>query len=238
MRTIIRFAAPVVAAVTLGAALAAPAPAAARPTRYVAITFDDGPVARTNQALDVLAARGVRATFFIKADEIAGHRRAFARLLAQGHAVGNHTYSHPNLVDVLATGGVAAVRAEIAGAQSAITDAGAPTPVLFRPPFGATNPTINAVVEEFGMRVVIWNATVEQDYTAPVPGAAATICTGILSQATAGGVILLHDWNINTINALPCIIDGLRAKGLEPGRIVPANRILPGVGAVRVVPWT
>ncbi len=238
MRRINRCAAPVVAAVTLGVTLAVPAPATAQRTRYVAITFDDGPVARTNQVLDVLAGRNARATFFIKGDEIAGHPRAFARILAEGHAVGNHTYSHPNLVDVLATGGEAAVRAEIAGAQTAITNAGAPTPVLFRPPFGATNPTINAVVEEFGMRVVIWNATVEQDYTAPVPGAAATICTGILSQATAGGVILLHDWNVNTVNALPCIIDGLRAKGLEPGRIVRANRLLPDVGAVRVVPWT
>jgi peptidoglycan-N-acetylglucosamine deacetylase len=228
---------PPLAAVPAAAQPAAPAVAV---TGHVALTFDDGPGPVTGRVLDVLAARGARATFFVIGDEIPRFPAVFDRIVAEGHDVANHTASHPNLVTLLGAGrpaGVAAVRAEIAGAQQAVVAAGAPAPTLFRPPYGATNATINGVAEEFGLRTVIWNADVLQDYSAPVPGGARTVCREIVREAQAGGVVLLHDWNVNTANALGCIIDGVRAKGLEPGRIVASDTALPGVGAVQVVPW-
>jgi peptidoglycan-N-acetylglucosamine deacetylase len=228
---------PFLAAVPAAAQPAAPAVAT---TGHVALTFDDGPGPVTGRVLDVLAARGARATFFVIGDEIPRFPAVFDRILAEGHEVANHTTSHPNLVTLLGAGRPAdraAVRAQIAGAQRAVTAAGAPTPTLFRPPYGATNATINGIAEKLGLRLVLWNADVVQDYSAPVPGGAGTVCSEIVAEAQAGGVVLLHDWNVNTANALGCIIDGVRAKGLEPGRIVPSDTVLPGVGAVQVVPW-
>jgi peptidoglycan/xylan/chitin deacetylase (PgdA/CDA1 family) len=105
----------------------------ATPERVVALTFDDGPTSeRVDEILRVLAARGVHATFFVIGSELAAAPEAGRRLVAAGHELGNHTYSHPHMV--LKTPGF--IRQEVERTDTLIRAAGHRGAIYFRPPFG------------------------------------------------------------------------------------------------------
>jgi peptidoglycan/xylan/chitin deacetylase (PgdA/CDA1 family) len=210
------------------------------PSGYVALTFDDGPVYRTSLLLTNLKNKGVRATFFIKGDQISKWPLRMQRILNEGHAAENHSFTHPHLAgtpqaqyqDVLTK---EQIRKEILDTNDAIVNAGGPRPTFFRPPFGEFNADVVAVQDEEGMIQVLWN--VDSGDSAPTSPTQQQICDNVVNGSQANSVVLMHDWNINTINALPCIINGLRAKGLELGRLAVGPPPLPNVGYVRVVPW-
>ncbi|MCU0911659.1 MAG: polysaccharide deacetylase family protein [Rhodobacteraceae bacterium] len=138
------------------------APSTARPVRprYAAagrktvwLTFDDGPHPRyTPKVLEVLAAHGVRATFFLIGSNARLYPRIVERIAREGHGIANHTWRHPNLAKLPPD----AVREEIR-----LTDALLAPYMggrkLFRPPYGAHNATVDAIVASFGYRMVLWN---------------------------------------------------------------------------------
>jgi peptidoglycan/xylan/chitin deacetylase (PgdA/CDA1 family) len=126
-----------------------------RGTRKLALTYDDGPNDRcTPQLLEVLEKHGVHATFFLVGKFVAA-RTGIARLLVEtGHAVGNHTYSHPDLTVLPA----AQLQNELDSTSRAIEDATGVCPILFRPPYGRRNRRILSVVRERGMTTVMWRA--------------------------------------------------------------------------------
>src|SRR6059058_6205242 len=101
---------------------------------YIAMTFDDGPSATlTPKLLDLLAARHIKATFFVIGENVAEHPEIVERTAREGHEIGNHSWSHPNLAKMSDD----AVRSQIKRTEEAIIGAIGSRPVLLRPPYGS-----------------------------------------------------------------------------------------------------
>ena len=156
--------------------------------RKLALTYDDGPNdPHTLHLLDLLAEQDVRATFFL-IGRFAAQRPDIVRRIAEGgHVIGNHTYSHPNLIFCSAT----RVAQEIDDCAKAINDAIGMHSDLFRPPFGGRRPGVLRVVAEKGLVPVMWSVA-SYDWTASATAEA--IERHARRQIKRGGnVILLHD---------------------------------------------
>jgi peptidoglycan/xylan/chitin deacetylase (PgdA/CDA1 family) len=158
----------------------------ARGTKQIALTYDDGPNdPHTPQLLEVLARHNVKATFFM-IGRYAQQRPDLARAVARaGHAIGNHTFTHP----LLTFKSDAEIRRELSGCRAALSDAVGQHTNLFRPPFGGRRPAVLRIARELGMEPVMWNVT-GYDWTAPP---AAEIERKVASKIRGGDVILLHD---------------------------------------------
>ena len=123
--------------------------------RTVSLTFDDGPhPVNTPKLLDELKAAGIRATFFVvgKNLETSAGKALVTRAIAEGHQVGNHTYSHADLTKLTED----QIRAEITKTEALIGPAIGQHKLL-RPPYGAHNSLVDKVVRELGYTIVLWN---------------------------------------------------------------------------------
>jgi peptidoglycan-N-acetylglucosamine deacetylase len=190
----------------------------------VVLTFDDGPNPEwTPKILDILKAKGVRASFFIIGENGTANPRLVQRILAEGHDLGNHTYTHPNLGETPES--VAGV--EINATQRLIEALTGRSTRLFRPPyFGDAEPSTAQEIEPMEVAERLGYLTVglkvdPDDWQQPNPD---LIVQRIVAQVAdpdlekRGQIILLHDGGgdrSRTVAALPKIIDTLRARGLE-----------------------
>jgi peptidoglycan/xylan/chitin deacetylase (PgdA/CDA1 family) len=165
-----------------------------RGSRQIALTYDDGPNdPHTFKLLDVLAKHGVRATFFMIGRYVQ-QRPDIASAVAQaGHAIGNHTFTHP----LLTFKSLAQTRAQLVDCRSALQDAVGEHSNLFRPPFGGRRPATLRIACELGLKSVMWNVT-GYDWNAPP---AALIERKVASQIRGGDVVLLHDGGHRTMGA-------------------------------------
>jgi peptidoglycan/xylan/chitin deacetylase (PgdA/CDA1 family) len=180
-----------------------------RARREVALTFDDGPrPPYTGRVLDVLERYGVPATFFCVGLNAGAYPEYLARMRAQGHGLGNHTWSHPFLPDLSRPQLVA----QISRAGEAIAEAGdGVAPGLFRPPYGSRTPQVMDWLSEIDQTMVLWDVAPD-DWMMP---GADTVARNVLDQTRPGSVILLHDSGgdrSDTVAALPLIIEGLLAR--------------------------
>lgn len=175
----------------------------------VALTFDDGPsYSYTSRILDILARYDVPATFFIVGRHTRGQLDLVRRLAAEGHSVQNHTYDHYRLTSY----SDAVVREQLTTTSELIEDVVGVAPLCMRPPYGAVNDRVRAVADDLGLATIMWDVN-PSDWTKP---GAAAVASRVLSRTAGGDIVLLHDlagWS--TIGALPSIIEGLRAQGLE-----------------------
>lgn len=202
---------------------AAQGAAAGCPSGPVALTFDDGPGVHTPAVLDLLAARGVLATFFPTGVLVDRHPEVVRRAAADGHVVGNHTYGHENLTRLADP----LINATVVRTTQAIQRAGVRAAPLVRPPYGATNARVHHAIRAVGSVQVLWTVD-PQDWRGHSPGA---VAAHVLGRLAPGAVVVLHDGSSrtpNTIGALPRIIDEGRARGFCFG-------VLDDAGAV-VVP--
>ncbi|GAB1338963.1 polysaccharide deacetylase family protein [Streptomyces sp. E-15] len=191
---------------------AAPAHAAAC-TGYVGLTFDDGPSNdHTPALLGALRQNGLRATMFNEGQFAAAYPAQVRAQADAGMWVGNHSYTHPHLTQL----GQAQIDSEVSRSQQAIAAAGGGTPQLFRPPYGETNATVQAVEAKYGLRQIIWDVD-SQDWN----GASTDAIVQAVSRLTSGQIILMHEWPANTLAAVPRIAQTLAGKGLCAGRISP-----------------
>jgi peptidoglycan-N-acetylglucosamine deacetylase len=158
----------------------------ARGTKQIALTYDDGPNdPHTLKLLEILAKHNVKATFFM-IGRYAQQCPEVAREVARaGHAIGNHTFTHP----LLTFRSDAEIRRELSGCRAALSDAVGQHTNLFRPPFGGRRPAVLRIARELGMEPVMWNVT-GYDWTAPP---ASVIEHKVAKQIRGGDVILLHD---------------------------------------------
>jgi len=182
----------------------------------VALTFDDGPDPTwTPRILDVLRREHVPATFFVIGQQAERYPKLLRQELAEGHVIGDHTYSHPNLATLPAW----RARLEINGAAWAVEGATGRRPVLFRSPYGEGDAAPNSrkkgpdqLAADLGFHPVGWTDDTN-DWQNHGPDTIVHAALGQLSERT---VILLHDGGgprAQTIAALPRIIDALKAKG-------------------------
>ena len=129
----------------------------------LALTFDDGPnPAWTPQLLDVLGAHQVKATFFLLGSRAQVEPGLVGRIVAEGHLIGNHSWSHPNLARTAAT----KVREELTRTSETLEQITGEKVKYFRPPFGARRPVVFRIARELGLRVVTWNA-MTSDWSEP-----------------------------------------------------------------------
>jgi len=133
------------------------------PANSLALTYDDGPNdPHTLRLLEVLAKEDVKATFFLVGRYVK-QRPDIVREIAQaGHAIGNHSFSHPNLIFCSAR----QTRLELQQCQDAIADAIGEAPKLFRPPFGGRRPSTLRIARSLGLTPIMWNA-MGWDWNAP-----------------------------------------------------------------------
>jgi peptidoglycan/xylan/chitin deacetylase (PgdA/CDA1 family) len=176
---------------------------------HVALTFDDGPHPQLTPALlDLLARRGVKATFYVVGKNVNAHPDIVARMVAEGHEIGNHTMSHPSLPKI----GAAAVSAEITGTNDAIRNAAGVTPATMRPPYGAITPALTKRLnDEFGLSVILWSVD-PQDWKIRKAG---HVSQHLVDNAKPGAILLAHDIHSSTIEAMPAALDALLAKGYQ-----------------------
>lgn len=216
-----------VAAALAATALVAAGPApshAAACTGYVGLTFDDGPSAdRTPALLDALTRNGLRATMFNEGRFAASYPAQVRAEVDAGMWVGNHSYTHPHLIQQ----SQAQMDAELSRTQQAIAGAGGGTPRLFRPPYGETNATLRSVEAKYGLTEVIWDVD-SQDWN----GASTDAIVQAVGRLGNGQVVLMHEWPANTLAAIPRIAQALAARGLCSGMISPqtGRAVAPAVG--------
>lgn len=176
---------------------------------YIALTFDDGPNATlTPKLLDLLAARHLKATFFVVGQNAADHPEVLKRAVREGHEIGNHTWSHPNLAKMSDE----AVRRELQKTEDAIVAAIGKKPTLMRPPYGSiTARQKKWIHDEFGYRIILWDVD-PLDWKRPGPS---VVTARILKETRAGSIVLSHDIHPPTIEAMPVTFDQLMKKGFK-----------------------
>ncbi|WP_416971534.1 polysaccharide deacetylase family protein [Streptomyces sp. 4F14] len=201
-------------ALTGAVAVDATAARAAACSGYVGLTFDDGPTGNTQALLNSLRGNGLRATMFNTGQNAASYPAQVRAQVSAGMWVANHSYSHPNLTQL----SPAQVDSELSRAQQAIANAGGGTPRLFRPPYGATNATVQSSAAKYGMRQIIWDVD-SQDWN----NASTDAIVAAVGRMTNGQVILMHDGPANTRAAIPRIAQNLASRGLCPGTISPST---------------
>lgn len=176
---------------------------------YIAMTFDDGPSAKlTPKLLDMLKARGIKATFFVVGTNAAEYPQIIKRMVDEGHEIGNHSWSHPALNKL----GAASLRKQLEDTNAAIVKGGAPRPVVMRPPYGATSARLNKVFdEEYGMKSILWSVDpLDWKYRNSTK-----VYNSIVQKAHPGAIILAHDIHASTVEAMPEVFDTLLAKGYQ-----------------------
>ncbi|MGH4030179.1 polysaccharide deacetylase family protein [Actinomycetota bacterium Odt1-20B] len=177
--------------------------------RPLVLTFDDGPDPRyTPDILRTLREHDVRAMFFVCGEMAVDNQDLLREMLDDGHVIGNHTWSHPQLTRM--TKG--AIRDEIERTCEVIEDATGEPPAWFRAPYGAWNRTAFRIGAELGMEPLAW--TVDSlDWTEP---GTSTIIRRIKSGAAPGVVVLSHDAGGNrsqTVAALRSYLPDLLDEG-------------------------
>jgi len=204
----------VVAGLFVPSAAAAPASTAAC-NGYVGLTFDDGPSNSTTPALlNALRQNGLRATMFNEGQFAASASGQVRAQVSAGMWVGNHSYTHPHMTQLSQQ----QMDSEISRTQQAIANAGGGTPRLFRPPYGETNGTLQAVEARYGLRQIIWDVD-SQDWN----NASVDAIVAANGRLTNGQIILMHDWPANTRAAIPRIAQTLASRNLCAGMISPTT---------------
>lgn len=187
----------------------------------VALTFDDGPDREfTFRVLDILARKKVTATFFVVGERARANQDLLREIDRQGHLIGNHSFSHASSINFAFH---ARLTREISRCNEAIETATGKRPQFYRAPHGFKNPAVGDVLTRFGMKCVGWQV---RGFDA-VRSDANAIAHRLVHKARPGGILLLHDGTgfqgthdrSATLDALPMIIDGLRARGFAFKRL-------------------
>lgn len=175
--------------------------------KVIALTFDDGPKGDTARILDVLKQKGVKATFFLVGAQANSYPDIVKRIAAEGHQIGSHTYNHCNL-EYLTESEITQELFKTAATLRALT--GQEVRYL-RPPGGHVGKRLPIVTARFHLTSVLWSTN-----CAPYEGKSRKkLFDYVVSSAKPGGIVLLHNLELVTLDALPDIIDALRRKGYE-----------------------
>lgn len=176
---------------------------------YIAMTFDDGPHPQnTPRLLDMLAARNIKATFYVIGRSVDLHPGVLRRTVAEGHEIGNHSHTH-RLLSKLSN---EEVRQEMQRCQDAVGRAAGVRPRTMRPPYGGLLQSQRELVQnEFGYPTILWSVD-PLDWKRPGPSVVTSL---ILAGTTAGGIVLSHDLHSQTVDAMPATLDGLLKRGFK-----------------------
>lgn len=175
--------------------------------KVVALTLDDGPSERAPEVLELLAAAGVPATFYLNGRDLAARPELGVAIAAAGHEIGNHTYSHRRMVLVSRD----TVAAEVERTDAEIRETGYQGPITFRPPYGKKLWALPRYLSDHDRTTVTWDVEPE------TAGASADdIVAATVERVRPGSIILLHTMygsGAASREAIPRIVAELRADG-------------------------
>lgn len=220
-------------AMALPADAGAPAPAGQPKTTYsqchvdgpyIAMTFDDGPHAEnTPRLLDMLKQRGIKATFFVVGQCAAEYPDIMKRIVAEGHEIASHSWSHPQLSRMAESG----VTDQLQRTHDVIRQTTGVEPKTMRPPYGAFTANQRAWANhKWGYKTILWDVD-PLDWKVRN---AEHVKNEILKHTVNGSIILSHDIHKSTIDAMPGTLDGLLARGFKfvtVSELIAMDRPLP-----------
>lgn len=175
----------------------------------VYLTFDDGPHPNTNRLLDILKAEEVPATFFVVGEEVEKYPDLLRRILAEGHAVGGHSWSHEQHSQT----DFAGVWSQVSRTKEILRGAGVEM-ISYRPPFGHLTVPLLLFAFLRKIRIILWSVDSDDDNSR-----SADMILQNARWLRSGDIFLLHDDNDAIVKALPILIHDLRARGLSFGVI-------------------
>jgi len=175
----------------------------------VAMTFDDGPhPSLTPKLLDILKERNIKCTFFLIGQNVKAYPQIVRRMIAEGHEIGAHTYTHCSLT----SRSDAQIRSELQRSEEVLMAAANYRPQLIRPPYGAINTRIKQLMfSEFGYSTIMWSVD-PQDWRRP---GVSVVTSRLVTGAQPGAIMLAHDIHPPTLQAMPAMFDQLLAKGYQ-----------------------
>lgn len=192
------------------------------PHKLIALTFDDGPHRElTPKVIQILQEKGAVATFFMLGNSVTANPQIVKQVADAGFEIGTHSISHPNL----GKASEEKIRREIEDSCDMIEQASGTRPKLFRPPYGNTNESVRKVCEQNGLVIIHWS--VDPRDWAP-KASPEDVRKATLKQAHSGAIVCIHDIHKRTIEALPLIIDDLKAQGytlVTVGQLLAENEV-------------
>ncbi|MGV9304623.1 MULTISPECIES: polysaccharide deacetylase family protein [unclassified Nonomuraea] len=191
--------------------------------KCLALTFDDGPGAATGTLLTTLRKSGVKATFFLMGKHVEERPALVKRMAAEGHEIGNHTWSHPSLPTLFDE----EITTELKATQDAVAQVTGRAPRLFRPPYGQTDDRVAALAGDEGMAQVLWTGTTLDWKLRDEKKIRAVV----LKLARRDGVILMHDVVPQTVRVMPALVKELKKRGyhlVTVSALLQGRRLAPG----------
>ncbi len=189
-------------------------------TPVVLLTFDDGPHRwHTLPLLEILDKYKTPATFFVVGLRCVENPDLLRLIHEKGHTIANHSWSHPRLQNL----DEKAIEEQVRFCNQAVESITGVRPRFFRPPGGHWNQEVLRITDEKGMYLVLWTLN-GCDVSADTPE---KIARSVLANSAPGAIILLHDGFNRTLEALPIIIEGLRAMGFVFASFDQAFPVMP-----------
>ena len=182
-----------------------------RGKKQIALTFDDGPSTYTRQVLSILRRKKAKGTFFVIGSAVSANPSTARRIVAEGHEIANHSYSHPILPSA----------SELRRTSRVVRDVTRFKPCLFRPPYGAIDGRLAADAGALKMKSILWDVDTN-DWRTPGSGSIYSSIVG----AGSGSIVLMHDgggYRSQTVAALGPAISNLRSRGY---RLVTVSKLL------------
>ena len=178
-------------------------PAGGEETKYIALTFDDGPRAdTTGRLLDGLQERDAHATFFVIGEQIPENEALLKRMAAEGHQVGNHTFSHESLQNAAEH----TIIEEIQKTEVLLEEILGEGEYWLRPPYGLVDNRIGPLVKT---PMIYWSLDPEDWRLLNTD----QVVAYVLGRVKNGDIILLHDFYPTSVDAALQIVDALQAEG-------------------------
>ncbi|MDP3838487.1 MAG: polysaccharide deacetylase family protein [Methylococcales bacterium] len=177
--------------------------------KIIALSFDDGPHPEyTPQVLALLAQYNATATFFVIGKDIHGNETLLKQMLAEGHSIGNHSYSHSFFIDFK---NVQGFKDELNQTSDLVFNIIGKRMTLFRPPYGVTTPNLAKAAKLLDYRIIGWNIR-SLDTT---KDSVEVITQRVQSQIKSGAIILLHDTSHKTIQVLERTLNFAQQQGYK-----------------------
>ncbi|MDA6069282.1 polysaccharide deacetylase family protein [Flavobacterium sp. AC] len=176
--------------------------------KKIAITFDDGPSIFTLEVLDLLKKYDVKAIFFCIGKNIEAHPEILKQIIADGHLVGNHSYSHSKFFDFY---NAETIKEEIEKTDQLLERFTSGKINFFRPPYGVTTPSIRRALKITGHKVIGWNIRSLDGGTKNKE----LIFNRIIKRVSPGGIVLLHDTASHSVLVLEQFLQFLQQNNYK-----------------------
>ncbi len=204
-----------------------PAPSIPDSAKLIALTFDDGPGDTTARLLDELKKRGMKATFFVVGNRVGRYADTLKRAAEEGHEIGTHTYSHPNLTKLSRAEKAEEIQSSIQAIQN-IT--GKPV-TLLRPPGGSYDDDLKAYCREQDLRILYWSVDTRDWESRSKSSILTTAFQDGPYGIRDGAIVLMHDIYSSTVDAAVEMMDRLQKDGYTTVTVSELLQLRCGGGA-------